>query len=241
MLDRDTTPELPPGMTLAWGGTPPPRRGPKPSHSVAQIVAAAVGLADAEGVANASLPNIAHEVGVTTNALYRYVSSKEELTVLLADAGWGPPPEGLASSGDWRADVRDWTRAVLDRLLSRTWLLDLPMRGDPVTPNRLAWTELLLRACAAAGVRGEHLLGCETMVTGFATAAAVRLATPAAPAEAAAVRDHLALHLPRHGSDELAALVSDGRYPVTAEDREAFLTAGLEPVLAGVAGMASIF
>jgi AcrR family transcriptional regulator len=240
MLDRDTTPELPPGMTLAWGGTPPPRRGPKPAHSVAQIVTAAVELADAEGVANASLPNIAHEVGVTTNALYRYVSSKEELTVLLADAGWGPPPPGLASSGDWRADVRDWTRAVLERLLSRTWLLDLPMRGDPVTPNRLAWTELLLRSCSAAGVGGAHLLPCATMVIGFATATAVRLATPTTPAEASAMRDHLALHLPRHGSDELAALVSQGRYPATGEDREAFLTAGLEPVLAGVAGLANL-
>lgn len=238
MLDRDTTPELPPGTALAWGATPPPRRGPKPAHTVAQIVAAAVELADADGLANASLPNIAHEVGVTTNALYRYVSSKEELTVLLADAGWGPPPAGLASSGDWRSDVRAWTRAVVERLLSRTWLLDLPMRGDPVTPHRLAWTELLLRACALAGVGEEHLPGCVTMVSGFAHATAVRLATPATPAETAAVRDHLAPHLDRAGSVRLAALVAGGRYPATAEDHDAFFAAGLEPVLAGVAGVA---
>lgn len=238
MLDRDTTPELPPGMALAWGATPPPRRGPKPAHTVAQIVAAAVELADADGVANASLPNIAHEVGVTTNALYRYVSSKEELTVLLADAGWGPPPAGLASSGDWRSDVSDWTRAVVERLLGRTWLLDLAMRGDPVTPHRLAWTELVLRACSLAGVGAEHLLGCVTMVSGFATATAVRLATTATPAEASAVRDHLAPHLSHGDSAGLAALVSAGRYPATAEDREAVFTAGLDVVLAGVAGLA---
>ncbi|WP_432846663.1 TetR/AcrR family transcriptional regulator [Amycolatopsis sp. CA-161197] len=238
MLDRDTTPERPPGLTLAWGGAPPPRRGPRPAHTVEQIVAAAVELADAEGAAGASLPNIAHEIGVTTNALYRYVSSKEELTVLLADAGWGPPPPALVASDDWRADVRAWARAVVDRLLTRPWLLDLPRSGDAITPNRLAWTELLLAALTRAGVHKGHLLGCVTMVAGFAHAAAARLASPAGPGEATAVRDHLLPHLDRLGSTHLAGLVADGQYPATQPEAEAFLQAGLDHVVAGVSGFA---
>ncbi|HET6708432.1 MAG TPA: TetR/AcrR family transcriptional regulator, partial [Amycolatopsis sp.] len=39
--DATGLPELPPGLAPAWGTPPRPRRGPKPSHSVAQIVAAA--------------------------------------------------------------------------------------------------------------------------------------------------------------------------------------------------------
>ncbi|SRR6266545_7256436 len=49
-------------------------------------------LADADGIA-ALLPRLAARIGVTTNALYRYVSSKDELLVLVRDAGWGVPPE----------------------------------------------------------------------------------------------------------------------------------------------------
>lgn len=237
MTDRETTPELPPGLALAWAGAPPPRRGPKPAHTVEQIVATAVELADAEGAAGASLPNIAHEIGVTTNALYRYFSSKEELTVLLADAGWGPPP-GLAAEADWQDEVRAWTLAVIDRLLSRPWLLDLPMYGDPVTPNRLAWTESLLRALSGAGVDTAHLLGCSTMVTGFAHAAATRLVTATTPGQATAVREHLEPHLAQQGSTVLAALVGEGRYPATTSAREDLLATGLDHVLAGVAGLA---
>ena len=42
---------LPPGLALAWGVLPAPRRGPKPAHSVEEIIAAAVALADEKGIA----------------------------------------------------------------------------------------------------------------------------------------------------------------------------------------------
>jgi AcrR family transcriptional regulator len=65
------------------------------------IVAVAVELADESGFPAISMPKIASRLGVTANAPYRYVASKEELVVLMADAGWGSPevpdaPWGLA-------------------------------------------------------------------------------------------------------------------------------------------------
>src|SRR3954447_25922912 len=115
--EPDDRPDLPPGLVAAWGAAPRPRRGPKPAHSLAQIVAAAVELADAEGLAAASLPNIAASVGLTTNALYRYVGSKDELLVLLADTGFGPPP--ALGGEDWRSTARAWAHAALDRYRAR--------------------------------------------------------------------------------------------------------------------------
>ena len=78
--------ELPAVVQRLWGAAAPRRRGPRPALSVAQIVQAALDLADAEGLAAVSMARIADAVGYTPMALYRHVSGKEELLVLMADA-----------------------------------------------------------------------------------------------------------------------------------------------------------
>jgi len=233
--DPDDRPDLPPGLVAAWGAAPRPRRGPKPAHSLAQIVAAAVELADAEGLAAASLPNIAASVGLTTNALYRYVGSKDELLVLLADAGFGAPPPSSPDSG-WRAGARHWTYAALDRYQARPWLLDLPSRGSPVTPHRLRWTEQLLATLSAAGLPDRDALGCAHLVSDFARATADRLRARADPdsadARAADVRSFLRPLLADGGYPHLAALAARGEYPAASE-----VDFGLDRLLDGIAGL----
>jgi len=137
---------LPPGLALAWGIAPAPRRGPKPTRSVQEIVGAAIQLADAQGIAAASLPKVARRVGLTTNALYRYVGSKDELLLLLNDAGWGPPPEAALRARTWRKGAMAWAHAVSDGYRNRPWLLDIPIRSAPMTPYVLHWLEVFLEA-----------------------------------------------------------------------------------------------
>lgn len=232
MLDSDNTHALPPGLALAWGVTPAPRRGPKPAHSVEQIVEAAMGLADTEGFAAASMPNIAAALGFTTNALYRYVSSKEELVVLLTDAGWGLPPTGLGERADWRGTVRAWTHAAIERCRSHPWLLDIPFRGAPITPNLLRWTEILLQALSDAGLRGDDLLGCAMLVDGFARNTATRLRGPAEPPEQVeAVRSFLLPLLDQRGYPRLAEMLTHGQYLTEAGDTVDF---GVDRLLDGI-------
>jgi AcrR family transcriptional regulator len=232
----DDRPDLPPGLAPAWGTAPRSRRGPKPAHSLGQIVAAAVELADADGLAAASLPNIAASLGLTTNALYRYVSSKDELLVLLADTGFGPPPP--ISGPGWRATVRAWTYAALDRYQARPWLLDLPFRGSAVTPHRLRWTELLLGALSSAGLSDEDALGCVPLVADFTRATADRLRAQAdpdsadSPRRAPDVRAFLRPHLASDGYPHLAALAARGEYPAASS-----VEFGLDRVLDGIAGL----
>ncbi|MEO6087561.1 MAG: TetR family transcriptional regulator [Umezawaea sp.] len=227
------SPDLPPGLAPAWVAAPRPRRGPKPAHSLPQIVAAAVELADADGLAAASLPNIAASLGLTTNALYRYVGSKDELLVLLADAGFGPPPP--LGGADWRATARAWAYAALDRYRARPWLLDLPFRGSAVTPNRLCWTELLLSAMPTAGLSGVDALGCVRLVEDFTRATAERLRANSDPdsadfpSRAADVRSFLQPRLEESGYTHLAAL---GDYPAASS-----VDFGLDLVLDGIAGL----
>ncbi|MDX3003565.1 helix-turn-helix domain containing protein [Kribbella solani] len=114
-----------------------------------RIVDAALELADADGFAALSMPKLAQKLGLTANAIYRYVRSRDELLVLLADAAWGPAPD-LGSTeplgggelprgggGGWRAGAAGWTRAMVDRCDVHPWLCDLPIRGAPMTPNLL--------------------------------------------------------------------------------------------------------
>lgn len=229
--------ELPPGLAPAWVTAQRTRRGPKPSHSVAQIVAAAVELADADGLAAASLPNIAASLGLTTNALYRYLGSKDELLVLLADAGFGPPPESLSDPG-WRATARAWTYAALDRYRARPWLLDVPARGDAVTPHLLRWTEILLAALSAAGLSDADALGCARLVADFARGTAERLRartdpdSASFPAHADGVRAFLQPLLADRGYPRLAALATRREYPAGAD-----VDFGLDRVLDGIAAL----
>ena len=235
--EPDHNPDLPPGLAPAWVAAPRPRRGPKRAHTVPQIVAAAVELADADGLAAASLPNIAASLGLTTNALYRYIGSKDELLVLLADEGFGPPPP-LDGSGLASRPCATWTHAALDRYRARPWLLDVPLRGAAVTPHRLRWTELLLEALSAAGLSDVDALGCALLVGDFARATADRLRAAVDPHSADSpvrspdVRAFLQPHLASEGYPRLAALTARGEYPAAAS-----VEFGLERVLDGIAGL----
>ena len=98
-------------IELLWGVEPTrPSRGPKPGLTIDGIVAAALDLADREGLGALSMARIAKELGFTTMSLYRYVQSKAELLMLISDASVGPAPD-MAGIVDWRDGLTRWARA----------------------------------------------------------------------------------------------------------------------------------
>src|SRR5215468_2656297 len=90
---------LPASVAAAWGVRDRPHKGPKPGLSLERIVAAAVQVADAEGLAAVSMSRVAAELGTAPMSLYRYVTAKDELLALMLDAAYGPAPTGPAASG----------------------------------------------------------------------------------------------------------------------------------------------
>ena len=161
--------ELPAAVQRLWGEAAPRRRGPKPALSVAQIVQAAMDLADAEGLAAVSMARVAQAVGYTPMALYRHVSSKDELLVLMSDAVAHDLPDLPADIG-WRAGLEIWTRAQIDLGLDQPWILDLPLSAVLPGPNRLRWMDqafgVLRQVDLAAdeklaiiGLLAQHVLG----------------------------------------------------------------------------------
>ena len=85
--------ELPRAIALAWGVAEQPVRGPKREMSIERIVEVAIELADADGLGAVSMSSVAGRLGYTTMSLYRYVSAKDDLLVLMTEEGVGPPPD----------------------------------------------------------------------------------------------------------------------------------------------------
>jgi AcrR family transcriptional regulator len=142
---------LPEPLATLWGRRPVPRRGPRPGLTVEQIVAAAMALADAEGIDGVSMSRVAERLEVTTMALYRYVSSKAELLALMADAAIGSaePIQDLPQDGSaWREALERWCRVQLDLVRVHPWVIGLVSSSPAVGPNRLWWLETGLRALA---------------------------------------------------------------------------------------------
>lgn len=132
------------GIAAIWGALPGGKRGPTPGLRLTEILDAAVALADEGGIRRVTLPSLAARLGVATSSLYRYLDSKDELVLLLLDAGLSDPPTGLPSGKQWRAGARRWLETLLEAYASRPWLLDVPLRHGPITPRTLGWLESLL-------------------------------------------------------------------------------------------------
>lgn len=148
----ETESGLPPAVELLWGLRDRGRRGgPKPVLSLERIVAAAVELADAGGLAALSMARLAEKLGFTTMSLYRYVPSKDDLLVLAFDAAIGPPPDSDPAAG-WRARCEGWARALTEVYRRHPWALELPVSALPAGPNQLGWLDRVLDALSGTAL-----------------------------------------------------------------------------------------
>ncbi|MCW2658778.1 MAG: hypothetical protein JWR06_2971 [Jatrophihabitans sp.] len=149
--------ELPRVVRLLWGRDEPGRRGPKPAHTIHDIAAAAVRIADTDGLDAVSMSAVAGAVGVTTMALYRYVDAKSDLFVAMVDSAYGPPPR-KRSNGGWRKQLQTWAslnRAALGR---HPWIVQIPISEPPLAPNQLRWMERGLQAFAGTPLSEQEKL-----------------------------------------------------------------------------------
>ncbi|GKQ36318.1 TetR/AcrR family transcriptional regulator [Streptomyces sp. A012304] len=139
MVGRAAVPEV------IWARPERTGRGPRPAYTRADIAAAAVRIADADGLDAVSMRHVAAELGCGTMSLYNYVPRKEDLFELMVDAISGEH-ELWEPSGDWRADmlrVGRQTRALMRR---HPWLPRLMSPVYGFSPNALRYLEHCL-AC----------------------------------------------------------------------------------------------
>ncbi|MDQ0644436.1 TetR/AcrR family transcriptional regulator [Microbacterium murale] len=161
-------PELPRGIALAWGVAANPQRGPKREMSVEKIVDAAVELADAEGIGAVSMAAVAAKLGFTPMSLYRYVTAKDDLLLLMQEQATGLPPDEYRVEDGWRAKLRTLFEAQVVVYLSHPWMLSLPISGSPITPNSSAWLDAGLASLGETPLTDAERVAVALSVTGEA-------------------------------------------------------------------------
>ena len=124
-------------------------------------------IADADGITAVSMSGVAARLGFTTMSLYRYVTAKDDLLVLMNEEGVGLPPDHDAIDDDWRTGLQRWLAALKDAYAAHPWLLDIPIIGIPVTPNNLAWLDWGLRILQVTSLTPDQALSIVLMLSGM--------------------------------------------------------------------------
>ena len=206
-----------------------------------RIVAAAIALADRDGLDALSMRHLATELDTGTTTLYRYVTGRDELLELMVDAvngGRGGEGDLSAPISNWREGLRRVARGARSRLLEHPWLASQLLTRPTIGPNTLRGAEFVISIAMD--------------LAGDATTAAAITSTLLAYVQGSAVAELAEREAQRRtGLDErewrqtiapwVRSIIEDTRFPafaqvVVAADDLSFeerFTFGLERVLDG--------
>jgi AcrR family transcriptional regulator len=123
---------------------------PRAPLSRGRVLRAAVALADEGGVDALSMRRLAQELGVVPMALYKHVSSKDELLDGMVDVVVGevdPPPGGV----DWKAAIRQRVLSARRALLRHPWASQVIESRNHPTPTVLAYMDSMIGIFRAGG------------------------------------------------------------------------------------------
>ena len=235
------------GRSPVWSRPRNSGRGPQPSLNVDAIVAAAVALADEEGVDAVSMRRIASELGVGTMSLYRYVETKDDLLDLMTDQVMGEDGTGGGTSGQWRADLYEFAVRYRNLMLRHPWVLPLGASRPPMGPNMMRRSERMLGALDGHGLGIQEIADLTGAVVAF-----VRGVVLSETAEAELIRrtGQTLDDYRRAVGPYLMEVLAAGEHPLMAAfvheaddrpDPDRFFLRGLDLVLDGVeAGLARL-
>ena len=192
-------------LELLWGTRTASGLGRKPGLGLAQIVSAAVEVADSDGLQSLSMRRVADRLGVGAMSLYRHVQDKAELLDLMIDrvlaevrydedidrAGGdraGTDPAGAEKAGvdpaggpsgvdgiGWRSRLERVARANRALYERHPWLLGLFANRPPLGPGVVAKYDAELHAVDGIGLTDVEMDLALTLVLGYARDATASL------------------------------------------------------------------
>ncbi|MER7846160.1 TetR/AcrR family transcriptional regulator C-terminal domain-containing protein [Kitasatospora sp. NPDC096077] len=228
---------------------PSRRRSPSallPDHELSRerIVRAAMDLADGEGLGAVSMRSVAARLGVAAMSPYRYVNSKDDLVLLMADAAFGEetypvePPEG------WRARLELGARTLWGIHRRHPWLSQVGSLTRPLMlPALMAHAEWALAALDGHGLEPEAMLDLHVLLYGYIHGIAVHLEREAQAEAATGLSGDQWMD---RQAPAFAAITVAARYPVFTRiansckdgydlDLDTLFEFGLKPLLDGIA------
>jgi AcrR family transcriptional regulator len=166
--EADETP-IPRALELLWRGPSPSRRTGGLTRE--RIVAAAIDLADADGLAALSMARLAKRLGCGTMSLYRHVANKDELVVFMLSEAPAPPP-APPDGANWHDALSSWASGLWDVYHRHPWVLQAASSGPPADPGQVAWLDAGLATLAGTPLSERHKLAAVMAVLHFVRGAA---------------------------------------------------------------------
>ena len=143
-------------------------RGPRPKHSRAAIAAAAVSLADAEGIDAVTMRRMAADLGMGTMSLYNYVPTKDHLVQLMIDEVSGEYRYPHPAPPDHRMALLDLARQGRGITQRHPWLPRLMQRPPVIGPSALRYIDYFLGLLSGSGLDTGAKMELLGLVNGFA-------------------------------------------------------------------------
>jgi AcrR family transcriptional regulator len=140
---------------------------PRPrSLTTERLASATLAVIDRDGLDALTMRAVAKELGMATMSLYRYVTDKDELEVLVVDhvlAGidLAVPP------GDWRDRITEVLSRVRKAVVAHSATVPLLLRHRHAVPASLVLIEAMLAILADAGFAGERRVIAQRTITAY--------------------------------------------------------------------------
>jgi AcrR family transcriptional regulator len=176
-------------MDLLWGNRDSPTRGPKPGLSVATIVAAAIEVADAEGLSALSMRKVGDRLGKSAMALYTYVPGKSELLDLMIDTVQGELRTDYSEFDRWRDAIEASCRDGWEFYQRHPWVLQIAGARATLGPHEFDAYETQLRLLDGIGLSGVEMTRAVGLVAGFVRGSAKAVADARAAEQVTGVSD----------------------------------------------------
>ncbi|MEU0555079.1 TetR/AcrR family transcriptional regulator C-terminal domain-containing protein [Dactylosporangium sp. NPDC006015] len=139
------------GIASAWQPPPPPG-----TEARARVVRTAIELADADGLAAASMRRIGERLGVTTMTPHKHVGSRARLETMMADAIFAGHPLPQPPAGDWRAQLELVCRTQWQMYRRHPWLARIvSFEPSPLSEHVVAHIEWAAHAMTGQGLAAE--------------------------------------------------------------------------------------
>ena len=171
-MTSDSTGTGQPSRTLAllWGEPSATRRrkGPARSVDLAQVVDAALLLADEQGLAAVTMRAVAERVGVSAMSVYTYVPGKPELLDLMVDTTYRRMARPPWAGRSWRDRLTLVAEANRELLTAHPWLTEVAaLSRPPLGPGVMAKYEHELAALDGTGLSDLDTDAALTYLLGF--------------------------------------------------------------------------
>ncbi|XVU25086.1 TetR/AcrR family transcriptional regulator [Actinoplanes sp. CA-054009] len=119
-----------------------------------RLAAAALAVIDRDGLAGLTMRAVATELGMSTMALYRYVTDRAELELLVADWCLRDLDTSPPADPQWTEQIKTLALRVRDQVGTHPQAVPLLIANRQRSRPLLRWAESVVTVLAAAGFTG---------------------------------------------------------------------------------------